>query len=193
MPHRIVGGGEANPHSIPWQVGLVLFGDTTPFCGGTLIGPRHVISAAHCTYAFPQFNVIVGEHDITDGQDGTVHAVESFIEHHNFTYSPVPTFDFVMITLVEPVVLGDKAIPACLPSENMNEQFLTGKMLTVSGWGHLEEGGNQPLVLHTVDVPHVSLAVCNSSYGGSINEAMVCAGNITHGGVDSCQGDSGGM
>ena len=113
------------PHSIPWQVGLVSIGDSTPFCGGTLIGPRHVISAAHCTQAISAFSVLIGEHDLTDGTDGTIHYVESFTEHPNFGYSPVPTYDFVMITLAEPVTLGGTAIPACLPSEKMDETFLT--------------------------------------------------------------------
>ena len=39
----IVGGVEAKPHSIPWQVYLD-FG-----CGGTLISSQHVVTAAHCT------------------------------------------------------------------------------------------------------------------------------------------------
>ena len=135
---------------------------------------------------------MIGEHDLTDGTDGTFHSVESFTEHPNFGYAPAPTFDFVIITLAEPVALGGTAIPACLPSENMDETFLTGKSLTVSGWGNLGEGGDQPLALHKVEVPFVPTAVCNESYHGIINEVMVCAGNVTAGGIDSCQGDSGG-
>ena len=44
---EIVGGCEANPHSIPWQVALLLNGEK--HCGATLISSQHLITAAHCT------------------------------------------------------------------------------------------------------------------------------------------------
>jgi hypothetical protein len=42
---RIVGGAEANPHSWPWQVKVT---DGSYLCGGTLISPDWVLTAAHC-------------------------------------------------------------------------------------------------------------------------------------------------
>ena len=46
---RIVGGEEADPYSIPWQVALVPRKEITPFCGGTIVTPYHIMTAAHCT------------------------------------------------------------------------------------------------------------------------------------------------
>ena len=45
---RIVGGEEAQSGEIPWQVALVWRGDRRPFCGGTLLSSRTVLTAAHC-------------------------------------------------------------------------------------------------------------------------------------------------
>ena len=58
---KIVGGDEVTPFSLPWQVALVgPSGGNSQFCGGTLIGPKHVLSAAHCMDVYSSFEIIVG-------------------------------------------------------------------------------------------------------------------------------------
>ena len=65
--------------------------------------------------------------------------------------------------------------------------------MTVSGWGRLSSGGSLPTVLHKVVVPGITNAACKARYGDSrITTEMLCAGDVANGGIDSCQGDSGG-
>lgn len=45
---RIIGGVETVINEYPWQVGLVRPSTTLPYCGGTLISDRWVMTAAHC-------------------------------------------------------------------------------------------------------------------------------------------------
>lgn len=46
---RIVGGQEAVPHAYPYQVGIyVTFVGKKDFCGGSLVSPNYVLTAAHC-------------------------------------------------------------------------------------------------------------------------------------------------
>ena len=193
QPVKIVGGSEVTPYSIPWQVAFVHQGSNRPFCGGTLISDRHVLTAAHCTRNAEKYDVIVGEHDITSSLDGTRHIVCRSVDHpaNNGLEN-----DFAILHLVKPVQIGQRAVPACLPSSSFNEEFLAGKNMTVSGWGVLSENGESPNVLHSVNVPGITNVQCNREYSDSsfnvtITEDMLCAGE-SNGGVDACQGDSGG-
>merc|ERR1711983_386185 len=67
---RIVGGQETEQHEYPWQVGLVSRNGRTPWCGGTLISPTHVLTAAHCTVGEKpkRLRVLLGEHNVADGE-----------------------------------------------------------------------------------------------------------------------------
>lgn len=43
---RIINGEDCRPHSQPWQAALFL--ENEFFCGGVLVHPQWVLSAAHC-------------------------------------------------------------------------------------------------------------------------------------------------
>jgi|ERR1719414_596935 len=183
---RIVGGAATEQNEYPWQVALVSAGGSHPWCGGTLISPQHVLTAAHCTAgsSASSIAVLLGEHRIDDGSFNKV-TLSAITDHPGYNSNTLDN-DFSILTLSQPVTFSQSVSPACLPG---GSQDYAGQVATVSGWGTLSSGGNQPTVLNDVQVTVKSNTECNSAYGGGITSNMICAADA---GKDSCQGDSGG-
>ena len=206
----IIGGTEATPYSIPWQVSFQepdQEGHFSHNCGGALLSPRHVITAAHCTATAmkhvcdldPELcsYVVVGKHSLNDTSDGRIHEICRSREHplYKTDEGNNPKYDFSIIHLKKPVDIGPRAATVRLPTSRLAGDFLAGKQLTVSGWGRLN--GNDfhtPNNLQVVRVPGIRNEVCKRKYTGisSIISAELCAGDLDVGGIDSCKGDSGG-
>ncbi|NWU72492.1 CTRC protein, partial [Pterocles burchelli] len=82
---RVVGGEDAVPHSWPWQVSLQSLnaGTWQHLCGGTLIDPSWVLTAAHCISKTRTYRVVLGLQDLSEEDaPGTVAVgVEKTIVH----------------------------------------------------------------------------------------------------------------
>lgn len=185
---RIVGGQAAQKNEYPWQVALVRTGSNSPFCGGTLLSDRTVITAAHCATDVSRFQVVVGEHDIRAGDGEQRISPASWTSHPNYNTNTQDN-DFAIIQLASPVIFTTAVSPVCLPSSSGT---FSGNTATVTGWGTLSSGGSQPNILQEVDVTVASNSQCitGTAYSsGEITSNMLCA---SAGGKDSCQGDSGG-
>merc|ERR1719195_729960 len=82
---RIVGGVETEVNEYPWQVGLVSRTGIRPWCGGSLLSARHVLTAAHCTVgqSAASIRVLVGEHDTTDSV-ADIRAISAITDHPSY-------------------------------------------------------------------------------------------------------------
>jgi len=154
------------------------------------------------TEGFIDFDVIVGEHTISDTSDGTTHKVCDITTHPDYQKVQHHDYDFAIVRLKSPVTFGSKTNAACLPLNKFKGDKLAGKNGTISGWGKQDEalsGGVESDVLLSVEVPMLTDKECKEDYkkfpiyynARPITERMICAGQ-PEGGVDSCKGDSGG-
>ncbi|MEM9304306.1 MAG: serine protease, partial [Pseudomonadota bacterium] len=190
---KIVGGGPASLGQQRWITSLQYFGEH--FCGGALIAPDWVLTAAHCVIGESAggsaFSVWVGGNDLRRESQGFRRDVAQIVMHPNYNDNTLRN-DIALLRLSSSVP-GEIAPVTLATSAVMGGAAAPNQPATASGWGTLSEGGNSPNVLHEVSLPVVSNATCNApaSYGGDVFQSMICAG-LRAGGKDSCQGDSGG-
>ncbi|XP_046654787.1 trypsin-1-like isoform X1 [Daphnia pulicaria] len=192
---KIVGGTEAIKNSWPGIVALKNNG--RQFCGGSLMSPTHILTAAHCvahmsSWDVSRLTVELGMHVLKPISDAQVSKKVRRVTRHKGFDSRTLYNDIAILTMESPVLFTSKISPVCLPPAGSTDQY-TDKDAAVIGWGALKEGGSQPNALQQVTVQIIANSKCKSSYGsdapGGIVDHMLCA---AYPGKDACSGDSGG-
>ncbi|XP_055699623.1 proclotting enzyme [Phlebotomus papatasi] len=200
---RIVGGVESPNGQWPWMAAIFLHGPkrTEFWCGGSLVGTKYVLTAAHCTrdsrqrpFAARQFTVRLGDVDLSKDSEPSAPVtfkVKEVRAHPRF--SRVGFYnDIAIIVLEKPVRKSKYVIPVCLPTRNLpSPERLAGRRGTVVGWGTTYYGGKESTTQRQANLPVWRNEDCNRAYFQPITDNFLCAG-YSEGGVDACQGDSGG-
>lgn len=139
---KIVNGVEASilrNKNVGWMVSLQ-WPSGGHFCGGSLISPTEVLTAAHCVEGGSPSHVVIGAHDLTAPDDDRmsserISVIETFYHEE---YNPSTISHDVAI-----LVLEDSSMHAPIPlygSVGYTEGEFpgledSGSSLNVSGWG----------------------------------------------------------
>ncbi|MFD3662413.1 S1 family peptidase [Streptomyces sp. NPDC058659] len=177
-PAPVVGGVRAAQGEFPWMVRLSMG------CGGSLITPQVVLTAAHCVSGSGNNTSITATAGVVDLQSSSAIKVRSTKVLQAPGYNGKGK-DWALIKLASPIT----SLPTLKIAETTAYNSGT---FTVAGWGAAREGGSQQRYMLKANVPFVSDASCQASYGSDlVPSEEICAG-YSQGGVDTCQGDSGG-
>ena len=220
---RIVGGEATSQREWPWQIALFLRAGGREFytCGGSLIAPNWVLSAAHCFQAETSKNP--DDWTVASNVDklsyvglpagATTRRVKRVVVNERYDTNTHEN-DVALLELAQPLQ-GSTIAPQMVPDRALE----TNRPATVTGWGltrwlvpqkdkqgkvtgFVDGSTNQPIDLakaqspdlHKVAIPLVDVTECAAAYGPqgtTIDRRNLCAG-MPEGGKNSCQGDSGG-
>ncbi|XP_044764192.1 chymotrypsin-like [Coccinella septempunctata] len=188
---RIIGGNEAIPHSIGYQVGIrIEQSEITTFCGGSLITSSYVLTAAHCLRDVVSLEVILGAHNISKRE-----WVQVRLTPKNYTIHPEwdlahLTNDIALIKLPKPVKTGLFIKTVALPKGD-NDDY-SGDTALLSGWGMTKYNDTIPSTLQYATSTILSNKDCRKiePFGKVIEDTHLCLSS--RGRISSCDGDSGG-
>ncbi|XP_065204438.1 coagulation factor X-like [Planococcus citri] len=206
----VVGGNTESIHDSPWHV-AIFNQKKILICGGTIIRPQLILSAAHCfyddkknrTHNASDFEIIVSKftrnYSTIDNQNQKIYKIKQ-IRLSEKGYADIYNnyaADIGILILEQNITFNTNVAQAHVDWESIIEgrypaEGIKGK---VAGWG-CDETGKYPEKLQAVWLPFISRARCLTTVPVDARAIITfdkfCAGSHENGGPSVLQGDSGG-
>ncbi|CAJ1065759.1 transmembrane protease serine 2-like [Xyrichtys novacula] len=189
---RATRGQPASQGSWPWQVSMQVAGSHR--CGGAVISPYWIVTAAHCVASVSSpgdWVVYAGVVDSLGTLFNTPHTVSRIIAHEGFNRQTRRS-DIALMRLSKPLdqTVSSNAGPVCLPNVGLN---FTKDLKGWTAQFSKTMNDSDSLYLTEAQVYLIDTADCNSSmaYNGKISQDMLCAKEVETSSY-MCRTDSGG-
>lgn len=206
----IVGGQESNITQVPWHAGIYenQEGRMQQICGGSIINPTAIVTAAHCFWDQQSkqvkdaqlYGVAVGktlrdfdaeEPTAQKYRVATIRVYDQYMDYEGLYVS-----DIAVVLLDKPIIFQLYIKPICVEYNLKGNQryVVSGIQGRVAGWGLTASAGDPSPILKTLDLPTVDFNTClnesPASFKPFITTDKFCGGFTD--GQSVCKGDSGG-
>ncbi|MFF0304975.1 trypsin-like serine protease [Streptomyces sp. NPDC004562] len=209
----VIGGTTTSITTAPWMAQLWYYDDRGTatedddlgfFCGGAVVAPTKILTAAHCVKGYDWYNygaIVTGTNQLptsdgsggSDLHGGTVSLPYRQWYHPSYSATTIDN-DIAVITLGNKV----KARPIRMTTSGDTASYASGTSAKVYGWGRTSSTSQDiSQSLKSATLPIQSDTTCAGFYGSDfVKGHMVCAGKPATGSdtgtVSACNGDSGG-
>ncbi|KAI4504477.1 hypothetical protein M0802_000027 [Mischocyttarus mexicanus] len=187
-PEALVGAALARDNEFPYLVSIRI--NDNLHCGGCIIGPYHILTAAHCVVPLintdpDDVTIVTSTNSLYSG--GQVYGPSLYIRHHNFNSKDPWSNDIGIIKLSSPIQFNDRAKPIALPTQPPP----TNTNALIGAWGATSSYPRKasPL-LRKLNLKILSQKECQNYFKTiTIKSSQICT--LVQKNVGTCSGDSG--
>lgn len=168
-------------------------------CGGSVINPYVILTAAHCVSEFTTDNFVIraGEWDVKTTLEPLPYQdrfVAQIVVHPSFEKATLKN-DLALLFLENPLNFVENVQAICLPPSNLNFDL---SRCFATGWGKDKHGlqGKHQTVLKKLELPVIPNNECQEALKTTrlskyfqLHSSFLCAGGQE--GFDTCKGDGG--